>query len=154
MTAADLARAARELIENATEPVRYRATDTEVVMVGAAYLRELEYALEPAEREHRPHVWIQRSLHSGAPCIGGTGISGEMLAGFVSAGDSLDILCSMYDVLQPSDVLMACWYTARFGSRRWQTLWGPWADQYDAALYHERWDQIPLPPHRGDSNAK
>lgn len=53
-------------------------------------------------------------------------------------------------------VLVACWYMARYGTRKWQKRWGGWLETADVELWHSeisRWDNCPDPPTRKAVNA-
>ena len=103
--------------------------------------------------DDRPHVWVQPELHGGTPCVGGTGIGVEAIAGYVWAGDPPSLVARMYGV-SLGDVLVACWFVATAGDRAWRKRWGGWAEVVEPDLGRYKtvdYASLPLPPTKQQS---
>ena len=76
----------------------------------------------------------------------------HILAGQVRAGLGLETIRADYGLTR-ADVLVACWYAARYGTggsaadtRRWRQRWGAWADTAAPYGSRGRWDDAEDPP--------
>lgn len=78
--------------------------------------------------ERRP-VTVDPARRFGRPCIGL--LDTDSVAGMVRAGETVDTVADEYD-LTPDEVLVACWFEGRFGSKR--RVWGRWAKEAEVAL--------------------
>lgn len=92
----------------------------------------------------RPSATIDPAVMGGAPCVAGTRVDLETLAGRVWAGERVDATAADLDVTR-GDVLLACWWStssttgawwARTGpaSQRRQLRWRRWARDAKDAL--------------------
>jgi len=97
-----------------------------------------------------PRVECQPGMRFGQPHVGG--ISVGMLAGQVWAGSGVDTIAADYG-LERGQVLVACWYAARYGTglgpadtRRWKQRWAGWATAAETVVRRGDWDDVPDPP--------
>lgn len=94
-------------------------------------------------------VSIDPARQSGRPCLNLTRITTETVAGCVLAGDNVDFVAEQYAPhLTRADVLLACWYQARYGAKLWRGPWAGWAQTVHADMWHGRWDAVTDPPTR------
>lgn len=97
-------------------------------------------------------VSVHPAIHFGRPCIAGRPV--DTIAEMVWVGESVATVAAEYDLAR-ADVLIACWYQARYGDttvrRPWRKRWSAWADSVEADLWHGRHDCVPDPPTRGDT---
>lgn len=103
----------------------------------------------------RPVVTVEPGVGFGRPTV--RGISVEVLAGMVWAGDSVDELAEQYEITR-YEVLVACWFQARhghFGRGRddvaWKAAWRPWLEAVEEPLWRGQYDQVPDPPHKEET---
>jgi uncharacterized protein (DUF433 family) len=98
----------------------------------------------------RPHISIDPGIQFGQPCIAGTRIPTEALAGRVFAGDSVATVMYGYD-LDRHQVPLACWYEGTMGRKRYRKRWEKWADEHFASLAGRgvHLDKVPDPPSPG-----
>ena len=152
MSGEKLALAARKVIRAATAPIDLpgRTHDFErVVILPANTLRWLSEAMTPEEREPYPFVSVNPGMCWGQPCVGSTRLPVEMIAEYVWAGSDMAALSSDWDYLRRGDVLVACWFQAQYGGRRWRKRWGAWARTAGMALWActtVDYEAVPWPP--------
>lgn len=91
-------------------------------------------------------VWVDPSRQSGDPCVMGTSVPVDALAEFVWAGDLVDNLAELYSVTR-RQVIGACWYMARHGSRTWRERWREWLTAAEPRLWAGSGD-VADPPSR------
>lgn len=95
-------------------------------------------------------ISIDPRRRSGEPCVNVTRIPAEILAGFIAAGDPVDFIAASYSgesfTLPREAVLVACWYQATYGTKRWRKRWGAWAEVAHAAMWNGRWADVEDPP--------
>jgi hypothetical protein len=53
--------------------------------------------------------------------------------------------------IRREDVLVACWWTGRYGTATWRGRWRAWAERARDDLWHRRYDAVPDPPTRGQA---
>lgn len=92
-------------------------------------------------------VWICPGRLSGQPAIAGHRLSCELIGDYAQAMPVAEI-CRMYSLTR-GDVLVACWYCARFTGRRYRKLWVGWTEQYADPFWHGDYAAIPDPPRTG-----
>lgn len=88
-------------------------------------------------------IRVDPSVNFGRAQIGGACV--ESVAGMVWAGEPLDVVAGGYD-LTTAQVLVACWYQARYGTSTWCSRWGDWARAAEPRLWHGTHDQVDDPP--------
>jgi uncharacterized protein (DUF433 family) len=150
-----LVRAARWVIEEATAPVEIGERHSRHAYV----LVPLQVLLTPERRDPTPYVSASPCMKWGEPAIAGRRLGAlDMAERYWDLGEHVDA-----EILQPyelrrSDLLVACWYVATHGSRRWQRRWGGWvesvwdrtryadADGPGKGWYSPEWSDVPLPP--------
>ena len=88
-----------------------------------------EFRVPSAERAH---VRVEPGVRVGKPCIGGTRIDTECVANVVWQG--LDPVGPDWyaSSLTREEVLVACWYEARYGPKRWRRAWREWRLRYES----------------------
>lgn len=92
------------------------------------------------------YVWISPCRKGGQPCVGGTRLPVDIVAGYVWAGYPVEHVAGQYTIT-PAQTLVACWYMATYGPRSWRKRWGAWAKQAFPLLWdRERQAQCPHPP--------
>jgi uncharacterized protein (DUF433 family) len=96
------------------------------------------------ESEPEAYVWVSPGRQAGQPCVGGTRIPTEMVAGYVWEG-LWGELGPGYE-LTDRQVLVCCWYEAEFGDKKWRDRWGPWANYASPILWHGH-GELPMRPH-------
>jgi len=92
----------------------------------------------------RPFVAIDPAMQFGRATLNHTRLTVETVAGFVAAGDPVELVADEYEITR-ADVLVCCWYVARYGTRRWRERWGQWAAAAESELWHGRY-QVADPP--------
>lgn len=125
-----------------------RASPTVRLLVEMARQVGLEWRLVPASapaEPRRPHVSVDPQMRSGRPCVNGTRIPAEALAGYVAAGDDVGFVAEQYNLTREA-VLVACWYQATYGKGRWRKRWGEWAEDSHSAMWHGLWADVDDPP--------
>ena len=88
-------------------------------------------------------VRLDPSVDFGRPLVGRSPVG--VVAGAVWAGDPVDDVADEYGLSVPQ-VLVACWYMARYGSRVWHRRWGAWLRVNEAHLWSCHHDQVADPP--------
>jgi uncharacterized protein (DUF433 family) len=101
-------------------------------------------SLKRAKTELAQCVWVTPQRLGGAACVGGTRISAITVARI--AVDGIDAVLVAYPDLTRVQVLIACWYVAQHGAKRWADAWGAWADEHEQAMWSGNWDKVPDPP--------
>ncbi len=107
-----------------------------------------------------PAITIDPGMRSGQPCLNGSRLTVEAVAGMVWA-ENVDTAMDEYD-LDRRAVLVCCWFAGSYGlpGRRaglapgplWRRRWGAWAQQAHHALWSgEGIDDLPDPPRRPTS---
>lgn len=91
-----------------------------------------------------PYVSIDPTIQYGRPCIGGTRITTENIAGRVWGGDSVDDVALDFGMTR-EQVLVACWYEDYL---MWGSDWFDWAEAALPLMNAGRWDEVPDPPAR------
>lgn len=95
----------------------------------------------------RPSVEFTPCMRFGEAHIRGISVDAIVSAHWV--GDDAE---SDYG-LSRAEVLVACWYAARHGTRVWRKRWGPWLaannSENDVRLWREDYE-VELPPTRED----
>lgn len=104
-----------------------------------------------------PFVSVNPAMRWGQPCVNGTRLPVDAVAGMVWA-EGVDVAADQYDLTR-ADVLVACWYAGTYGLpgrreslfpvRQWPKRWGAWADSVAGALWKVTevdYDAVPDPP--------
>lgn len=156
---ARLVDAVRALLAKASSPVALgeRQDQGEYVLVPAYAIENLTEALTPDQSTPMPHVWASPDMKGGTPVINGRRLGAEDMADrYWHFGDvyQFEILDS-YELTR-SELLIACWYTATYGSRTYRRRWNDWAQsiwaQTGMVEKPSGWwgplDDVPLPPHK------
>lgn len=84
----------------------------------------------------------------GAPCIAGTRLDTDLVAGY-HWSDGLEGVLQAYPHLTRDGVLVACWWSVRYGKKRWRRRWWDWFRAVPSGTggwWDEDWSAIPLPP--------
>jgi len=105
-------------------------------------------------------IWIDPARCSGAPCIYGTRLTIETVAGYVES-EGVDTFMHDYEITSRRDVLVACaWWTLYWpvkGDRRERETrkrWSEWAANAWGVLWNntpKSTDAVPDPPSREPS---
>lgn len=90
-------------------------------------------------------VWVDPGRQGGAPCVMGTRIPTEAVARFFWESGMASTLAA-YPAITREQALGACWFSVRFGRKRWRKRWGVWADRYGARMWSGDWEDVPEPP--------
>jgi len=162
MSADELARAARELIDSVSERIKYPADKPfiEMVLVPANLLDFLREALEPLP-ESTPYVVVNPRMRHGEPSLRGHRLSAAMIADrYWEWGEHLETeLLANYEITR-ADVLACCFYVANYGTRKQRARWKDWLAAVWANTGQDRetlvnsgwwsddWSDVPLPPTR------
>jgi uncharacterized protein (DUF433 family) len=101
--------------------------------------------------KYRPVITIEPSVKFGYPCIKPR-IDVDMIAGMWWDGSTLEDILRCYEHvnLTKPDVLLCCWYMARYGTRTWRKRWGyksesQWLNNVEVELWYCRYN-CKLPP--------
>ena len=106
------------------------------------------WAADARNWQRNPAVWVSPARRSGRPCVAGTRLATDTVAGdWWARCWTLDGFRRDFG-LSRGQVAVACWYEATYGTRTWRTRWGKWARDVFARLWSGRWDRAPLPPRR------
>lgn len=94
----------------------------------------------------RPHISADPAVCFGRPAV--KGVPAEALAARVWGGDTVDDITADH---QPhghtrNDVLVACWWQARWGNRAWRQRWRPWLYANEPHMAAGQWQHVPDPP--------
>ncbi len=110
--------------------------------------------------EH-PFISISPDVQGGKPCLNDTRVT-------VDAVIRTWWYLHKWPVSSRAELLVACWYAARYGTRLWRKRWHPWlwrpcgtmeieGQQIPVTIESEiavgNWDMIPLPPREHDEPA-
>lgn len=152
MTDDRLARAARQVIADASAPIELGRSHSpsRYVLVAERAVAWLAESLTPEQSSPRPCVSHDPLMQGGAPTLNGTRLLVEMLAerywqlGHVYEREILQA----YEIRR-RDLLVCCWFVATHGTRVWRRRWGAWADEVvmTGGWRTDRYDEIALPPH-------
>src|SRR5688500_2671067 len=85
----------------------------------------------------RPRVVFDPRIQFGEPHIGGASVA--VLGEQVWAGASVDETADEFRVTR-ADVVVACWWLGRHGSKGWRRRWKGWAVKVDPELWAGRFD--------------
>ncbi len=96
-----------------------------------------------------PCVWVSPGRCSGRPCIGGHRLSVDLIADLWWGGSSAVAIQRDYAITR-EQIVVACWYVARYGTRMWRRRWGRWETDVFQRLWNGRYKGAPLPPRSGD----
>lgn len=91
----------------------------------------------------RPHVVVDPAQNFGNPAVARTRIPTAAIVGVYVAGDTVEALLDDH-ALTREDLLVACWYEARYGARTEE--WAAWLEQWQGALWRREFEAVPLPP--------
>lgn len=98
-----------------------------------------------------PEVAVHPGMLFGRPHLAGHRLSTDVIAGCVFDGPGPEEAESMWEIVR-FDVLVACWFEARHGSRRkLKAHWRTWLERYEETLWKSTaadWDSVPFPPRR------
>lgn len=117
-----------------------------ITAVVAALGLRLDVVAPAVLPEGRPYVRVEPLMRFGSPHI--RGVSCESIAGMALV-EGVAVAMDEY-TLRREDVLVACWYMAHYGSRRWR-FWQAWAQAMVDELWASRpvdYARIPDPPDR------
>lgn len=92
----------------------------------------------------RPHVWVDPGRCSGRPALAGHRLPTETVGRYY-ADLGLAETCTAYGI-ERAEVLVCCWFEARYGMRRLKRLWRQWLDDNEGAMWLGEWDAVPDPP--------
>jgi uncharacterized protein (DUF433 family) len=98
-----------------------------------------------AKDDGTPVVVVHPGRVGGCATVGSSRLPCEILAGMIAAGDDVDSIANAYGI-RPEFVILACWYMARYGGRRWKREWKGWLGQVDGKLWHSDYYDVPAPP--------
>jgi len=110
-------------------------------------------ALTPEQREPSPFVSIRPDMRFGNPSINGTRLPVDTLAEAAWEGLEPSEIEQQWDVRR-ADILVACWYVGRYGSRRWVKRWGEWSERVAPVLWESStvdYAAVPWPPTSGQA---
>lgn len=94
-----------------------------------------------------PFVSVQPGMKFGEPCINGHRLPTQLIAETVMFNGGEEAM-DWYDITR-DEVMVACWFEARYGGRKIRKLWQAWLDEHEGTLWHstsERWAAVPFPP--------
>ncbi len=114
-----------------------------------------------------PFISIAPGMQGGTPCLNYTRMTVNcIVVNWWSSGESLESMINQeWPVTSRAELLVACWYAARYGTRLWRKRWHPWlwrpcgtmeidGQQIPVTIESEiaagNWDMIPLPPRGND----
>ncbi len=105
-----------------------------------------------ADEEKQSFVSIDPGRRFGQPCIGGTRLAVMDIAkpwwSHEGPWSTWEGMQQQWPTLTRTGLLVAAWYLGTYGSREWRRRWGTWAKEHHAALWGERYSDMPLPPHK------
>lgn len=100
---------------------------------------------EPFDPNRGAALWIDPARLGGTVAMTGTRLGAEWAADYVWAG-MLDELRQGWDYVSDRQILVACWWVATHGTRKWRKRWGSWADDAFMALASRRGPLPDFPP--------
>ena len=105
------------------------------------------------KRVYGPEIVINPARQFGAPTIGQSRLPVESVLGYVWRGESLADIQYDWPGTTRHNLLVACWYAAHYGEKRWRQRWGAWgqSDAVAVSLWHgdnprEGASKCPWPP--------
>lgn len=98
-----------------------------------------------ADDKRSPFVSFSPGMQWGRATLNHTWLTADTVSSFVAAGDSVDFIADQYEISR-ADVLVCCWYRARYGTRRDRQLWRDWLDGSESDLWYGHWDKVTDPP--------
>ncbi len=109
-------------------------------------------------QQARPCVSVDPKVRFGEPVLHGTRLPVLMLAErYWYLGEYLESeILQAYEITM-GDLVVCCYYVARYGSRTWRKRWGEWLRQIDRTTgENSGWwadlNTLPLPPDRGSTS--
>lgn len=120
---------------------------TTYAIVPVEDIRGMQDAFNAAPATPRAYISIEPGIKSGEPCIGGTRLTAEWVAGHIWDGWTQDDILTDWDYLTRADLMVACWYVSQYGPRVWRRRWSTWAVE----AFHCLWESAkqadcPWPP--------
>lgn len=98
-----------------------------------------------------PVIVVHPGRLGGTPTIGHSRLSAELIAGtYWDLG--ADEVKLMWDYVTDADILVCCWFVARFGTRRERRRWSGWLPFANELLWKEDTvSDCPWPPRREEA---
>lgn len=96
-----------------------------------------------------PHVRTDPSRRFGGPAV--RGISVDAIAGMVFVGEDVETIYDEYNLTRPH-VLVACWWQATYGPKRYRLAWRDWLRANESAIVHGEYDKVEYPPMREEKD--
>ena len=97
-----------------------------------------------------PVIVVHPGRMGGQPTVGHSRLTADLIASsYWQVGYDETIKC--WPHLDRDDVLVACWFQARYGTRTWRRRWKKWLDVADMALWSpSTYGECPLPSRERD----
>lgn len=96
-----------------------------------------------------PTITIAPGFYSGEPCIRWR-LPADLIALDWWNNWKLEDLMDNYEITR-GDVLVSCWYMAKYGPRSWRKRWGEWLQKADGELWYGRYETCPMPPQKNEN---
>lgn len=93
------------------------------------------------------YVRVDPAVRFGRPNVGGASV--EVLADAIWVGEPVDEVAAEYN-LTAAQVLVACWYQARYGTKAWQRRWAQWRLDNEYLLWNGQPEKVADPPSKED----
>ena len=90
-------------------------------------------------------IWLHPGRAAGLACINGRALTVEVIARCAWWGNGDRALELNFEITH-AQLLLACWYQARYGTRTWRERWGEWQRKYEGQMAADNWDAVPMPP--------
>lgn len=97
----------------------------------------------------RPFICLDPMVCDGKPTIGLSRLYVQVIAEawWYGAFKETTIYLNWPACKGRAELLLACWWMARYGTRIWRKRWGAWLKTVEGALWAGNHD-VALPPHR------
>lgn len=96
------------------------------------------------DRTDRAYVAIDPAVVFGRPCIASRRVETEKVADRIYYGFPLSEVAGLWELTE-REVMVACWYEACYGRRRFKNWWSEWGKDAVEKLWHVD-GPLPEPP--------
>lgn len=107
---------------------------------------------DKSPRPERAFVRVDPGMNFGQPHI--RGVRTEAIVGVLVAGELAEVVAEDYGLTR-AELLLAAWFEARHGSRRYRQLFKAWLGRWEATLggWNGQYDpaEVPLPTEEEDA---
>ena len=101
----------------------------------------------------KPYLYLHPGTCFGKPTINGSRLYVQAVAGNWWGGmTEQEIYDTFPSCIGKPELLLACWWMARYGTRTWRKRWGQWLREVAGELWRLNY-KVPLPPQTAGTKA-